>query len=352
MNVPKPPLVSVLTPVYNGERYLTECIESVLAQGYPNWEYLILDNHSTDGTSEIARRYAEQDPRIRVLQPDRFVDVWENHHTAFRSVPPEAKYVKVIHADDWMYPGCLERMVQVAEAHPRVGIVSAYRLDDIRVSLTGLPYQRQAFPGREIARLNLLTGRFVFGSPSSLLFRADVVRSRDPYFEHDRFPRHADTASCLDILKDWDFGFVHQVLTYTRRHPESLSTSAARRNTYIAEYLTMLVEYGPHYLATEEFDARLRHRLKRYRRFLAKALLTERDPEFWALHKEALAEAGHPLRHSQLLGAGMMLALEITPGDLLRQLRDLPTRFLPRSKAGGLESGQRRLETSHGRSSS
>ena len=51
MNTPQAPLVSVVTPVYNGARYLRECIESVLAQGYGNWRYLMLNNRSTDATS-------------------------------------------------------------------------------------------------------------------------------------------------------------------------------------------------------------------------------------------------------------------------------------------------------------
>jgi glycosyltransferase involved in cell wall biosynthesis len=49
------PLVWVMTPVYNGERYLAECIESVLAQTHENWQYLVVDNCSSDGTSEIVR---------------------------------------------------------------------------------------------------------------------------------------------------------------------------------------------------------------------------------------------------------------------------------------------------------
>ena len=60
------PLVSVLTPVYNGEKFLAECIESVLAQDYQHWEYHIVNNCSTDGTLRIAQSYADKDPRIRV----------------------------------------------------------------------------------------------------------------------------------------------------------------------------------------------------------------------------------------------------------------------------------------------
>ena len=54
------PLVSVATPVYNGERHLAECIESVLAQTYQNWEYIIVNNCSTDRTREIAESYGRR----------------------------------------------------------------------------------------------------------------------------------------------------------------------------------------------------------------------------------------------------------------------------------------------------
>lgn len=60
MNPELQPLVSILTPVYNGEEYLAECIESVLGQTYQNWEYCIVNNCSTDRTLEIANGYAKR----------------------------------------------------------------------------------------------------------------------------------------------------------------------------------------------------------------------------------------------------------------------------------------------------
>ena len=61
------PFVSVVTPFYNTAEYLAECIESVLRQDHANFEYLLADNCSTDGSLEIAERYAAQDARIRVI---------------------------------------------------------------------------------------------------------------------------------------------------------------------------------------------------------------------------------------------------------------------------------------------
>src|SRR5918997_1875200 len=143
------PLVSVATPVYNGEKYLAECIESVLAQTYQNWEYVVVNNCSTDRTMEIAQVYARKETRIRIHNNQEFVSALQNHNTAFRQISPASKYCKVVHADDWLFPDCISQMVKVAETHPSVGVVGAYRLDGVRVNLAGLPYPSTVVPGRE-----------------------------------------------------------------------------------------------------------------------------------------------------------------------------------------------------------
>ena len=94
MNKPIEPLVTVLTPVYNGERYLAECIDSVLAQTYQNWEYFILNNGSQDRTLEIATLYAAKDRRIRVLSNDSTLDVISNHNRAFGLMAADSKYLQ------------------------------------------------------------------------------------------------------------------------------------------------------------------------------------------------------------------------------------------------------------------
>ena len=118
------PLVSVVTPVYNGAAYLGECVESILRQTYTNFEYTIVDNASTDETSDLADRFAAQDSRIRHLRFEELVESNENHNRAFRAIGPESEYCKVVQADDWLYPDCLERMVAVAQSAGDVAFVA------------------------------------------------------------------------------------------------------------------------------------------------------------------------------------------------------------------------------------
>src|ERR671926_420562 len=98
MELQTQPLVRVVTPVYNGERYLAEAIESVLSQTYQHWEYIIVNNRSTDRSLEIARRYVQQDTRIRLHTNPEFLGMLQNGNNALRQISPESKYGKVLHA--------------------------------------------------------------------------------------------------------------------------------------------------------------------------------------------------------------------------------------------------------------
>jgi glycosyltransferase involved in cell wall biosynthesis len=324
-----PPIISVVTPVYNGAHYLAECIESVLSQTYQNWEYVIVNNCSTDGTREIAQRYAEKCPRIRICDNAGFVHVIENHNIALRQMSPASKYCKILSADDKLFPDCLAQMVAVAEAHPSVGIVGAYTMQGTLVLPRGLPYPRETSPdltwpttvmtGREICRWTLLGNGYVFGGPSWLLFRADLVRRRQDFFDRRRHP-YTDATACFDALQHSDFAFIHQVLTYSRRHDESITATFAERfETFTLESLDSLITFGPSYLTPDEYARRLRTKFDEYYAALARGLVMRRaGPGFLRYHREALGRLGHPLRWSAL---GMavwrrMLAAALNPGQM------------------------------------
>jgi glycosyltransferase involved in cell wall biosynthesis len=289
MNPTSQPLVSIVTPVYNEEEYLAECIESVLAQTYQHWDYTIVDNCSTDASLEIARRYAAKDRRIRIRENQQFLQAFQNCNVALQQISPTSKYCKVVLGDDWIFPECLERMVTVAEEYPSIGIVGAYALEGQQVTLTGLPYQRKLVCGREVCRKHLLDKQYVFGTQNSVLYRSDLVRSHDPFYNESNM--HADTEACFALLKTSDFGFVHQVLTFTRVRPGSLNTISMAMHTYWAAMLHLLLTYGPVYLTHDELDMSLDRHLSEYYRFLGKSLMLGRDKRFWDYHKTRLIEA-------------------------------------------------------------
>jgi glycosyltransferase involved in cell wall biosynthesis len=270
----------------------------VLAQTYQNWDYTVVDNCSTDGSADIARRYAARDSRIRVHENHHFLPAIPNHNAALRQVSDASKYCKVVFADDWIFPGCLEQMVAVAEEHSSVGLVGAYCLEGRHVICAGLPYSSRVVGGRETCRQHLLNQLYVFGSANSLLYRADLVRSQDPFYNEANI--HADTEACFALLKTCDFGFVHQVLTFTRVRPGSLTTVSADLHTYLPGMLHILITYGPHFLTGNELEARLDQHLSEYYSYLGKSMFLGRDTQFWDYHRRQLSEARLPFSRTRL----------------------------------------------------
>ncbi len=326
MNTPSKPFVSVLTPVYNGEKYLAECIESVLAQEYDNWEYVIVNNRSTDRTLDIILEYAKREPRIRICENDEFLPVMQNLNNAFRQISPRSKYCKVVHADDWLFPNCLRRMVEVAEENSSVGMVGAYGLKGDRVEMDGLPISKTVFNGREIARAYLfhiakLGGIWVFGSPTSTLIRSDLVRQRDRFY--DESDNHGDTSVCCELLRESDFGFVHQVLTYTRQHAERQTAFADRYLTNVSGEFKILFKYGRLFLSDEEFDQCLRCALNNYYLMLAQSFFQKRDSDFRRFHYQTLEELGFPIRSSKLIKAlaSEVLSMLLRPTETWQRVR-------------------------------
>jgi glycosyltransferase involved in cell wall biosynthesis len=300
------PLVSILTPVHNDAQYLAECIESVLAQTYKNWEYTVVDNCSSDGSADIARRYATRDARIRVHENQQFLRVVSNHNVTLRQMSPASKYCKMIFADDWMFPECLERMVAIAEEHPSVGIVGSYSLQGREVMWSGLPYPSTLVCGRELGRRILLEPLYVLGSATTMLYRAELVRSQDPFYNESNV--HADTEACFALLRSCDFGFVHQVLTFTRERAGSLSTMSTDLNTHKAGMLHVLLTYGSDYLTRRECEECLGRQLSDYYRFLGKNLLLAREDSFWQYHQKKLIESGLGFNRLRL-ARGLLQAL-------------------------------------------
>jgi glycosyltransferase involved in cell wall biosynthesis len=302
-------LVSVVTPVYNGAPYLRECIQSVARQTHENFEYFIVDNCSTDGSFEIAQEEAASDNRITAIRHAEHVGPIQNWNRSLTTVSQESDYVKFVHADDWLFPDCLARMIGVAESDQKVGIVSAYRLEEDKVSLDRLPMAAPRLPGedtfimdgREVARAILMEKASVLGSPTSIMFRSDLLRGGDPFFAEVYL--HADKEACLRLLQNCDFGFVRQVLTFTRRHNESVTSLTNRLDTRRQENLLMLKELGPGVLSAAEYRSEISMELNAYYRFLARYFGTGMGQEFWDSHRQNLGKAGFPFSASKLAGA-------------------------------------------------
>jgi glycosyltransferase involved in cell wall biosynthesis len=334
------PLVSVVTPVYNGADFLAECIESVLSQTYQTFEYLIVNNCSTDRTLEIALSYAKRDSRIRVHDNSQFFQVIANHNHAFSLISPAAKYCKVVSGDDFILPDCLRQMVELAEANPSVGIVGSYQQSGKRVRWQGFRYPTPVLPGHQVCLETFLTDQpdFGFGSPTSILYRADLVRNSREFYPNAS--PHSDTSACYKELQNCDFGFVYQVLSYERTHGETQSSRSAQINRYLSAGLNDLMQYGPAYLSKEEFERLVKESLYNYHRFLAINYFSgSQGEDFWNYHRGRLKELGYPLSRFQLIKAAMLMILHevMNPEQAIRKFWK---RVFPKSADSGVRAVQ------------
>ncbi|NBC11409.1 MAG: glycosyltransferase [Planctomycetes bacterium] len=273
------PLVTLVTPVYNGVTYLAEAVESVLAQTYANWEYIIVDNNSKDGTSELADELAQRDPRVRVEHPDAFVSQYENWNRAVAMASPQSEFCTLLCADDRLYPRFVESMVRAGETSPRVGVIGCYRLEGRNVFPQGVGALGSVIPGREAARHHLRRDFRLFCCPSAMMYRTEAIRRAKGAF----FPEgwvHADIAVCYQVLQHWDFAFAQELLSFNRMHDESVTATVADRLCTIAlEDAMMARRYGPAFFEGAELDAVQQHNQRHYYRelFLRRNLPDRRE---------------------------------------------------------------------------
>jgi glycosyltransferase involved in cell wall biosynthesis len=167
----------VCIPVYRGEAFLAETIRSVLRQTYDNYELVVLDNASTDGTPRIARSF--DDPRIRIVTNTTTLSQPDNWRKAVELC--RAPLIKLVCADDLLYPLCLEQQVAAMAADPGLALVAARRdmIDEsghVLVRGRGLKGLIGVRSGVEVARRVVRSGANPIGEPGGVLFRrADYV---------------------------------------------------------------------------------------------------------------------------------------------------------------------------------
>lgn len=293
------PLVSVVLPFYNTAEFLAEAIDSVLAQTYQAYELILVDNVSTDGSSEIAASYVGRDPRIRLVRNAEFVGQVANYNGAVRHMSTAASYLKILQADDVMLPNCLEFMVACAEAHPSANLIASYYLRGPRLLGESVRWPRTLATGREAARLHLLEDKFMFGTPSTLMFRASMVRRRDPFFPTDCV--HEDTELAYEEIQRGDVGFVHQVLTYLRVREGSFIAGMMTYDWQIADFYVICRKFGPRFMDEGEHRALMGRVTGEYHRALARAALFRRAPAYWAHHAKVLRSCGESVPATRTL---------------------------------------------------
>ncbi len=220
-------LVSVGVPVYNGEKYIAEALDSMLNQTYRNWECNIVNNASTDNTENIVKKYVNKDKRFILHNYSEFFPLVDNWNRTVLHISENAKYFKILQADDWLYSQYLEEMVSVMEKYPTIGMCSSYRIDDTRIKCDGLNINDgQFYNGKEMLMKHIKQEIDITGSGTTVLFKVEYLKKLPQFPEiHDPKDFHCDTQLAFEIMSISDIGFVFKVLSYTRWHPDAYTSN-------------------------------------------------------------------------------------------------------------------------------
>ena len=119
----KEPLISIIVPIYNAEKYLRKCLDSILAQTYPNWEAICIDDGSSDNSSEILKEYAKKDLRILAIPQKARGGVSAARNAGLDAA--QGDYVYFMDADDYVSPYFFEKNLTASVATmPKPGITT------------------------------------------------------------------------------------------------------------------------------------------------------------------------------------------------------------------------------------
>lgn len=191
------PRISIIIPVYNAEKFLPECLDSVLRQDYPSFELLLIDDGSTDGSGEIADRYAEKDSRIVVVhQPNTGVSAARNRGVA----EARGEYIAFVDADDRVTPSYLSHLLS-PQADLSIAGISLLHEPSGRMESHGFDRTRSARTDRE--RGLLFADAEIHDTtkgPCNKLFRREIIEQHHLRFD-PRYSYGEDHLFVLEFVK-------------------------------------------------------------------------------------------------------------------------------------------------------
>lgn len=211
-----PPFVSVLMPIFNGEKFLDESIVSILKQSYTNFEFLIIDDGSTDNTSKLLKRYKAKDKRIKIITHKKNLGIVISLNEGLDRA--KGKYILRMDADDIAYPNRFVEQIRFMEANPGVGVCGTW----IKV-LTNQPYVWKS-PTNDADIKTSLFFESVIAHPSACI-RTSALKQLDLKYDQ-KYIYVEDYNLWLNLSKNWELANIPIPLLEYRSH--SLQTSAVK----------------------------------------------------------------------------------------------------------------------------
>jgi len=205
------PVVSVLIPFYNRERFIGKAVDSVLAGSFQDFEILCIDNTSTDDGAEVVRDRARRDPRVRLIRSDRNVIA---HALNLGLKEARGRYIAQLDSDDEYTPETLAVAVGYLEAEPHCALaISYYELmeeDGSPIEDFGVIKHLEFDPNNHLR---------VDGAGAVRVWHRSVIEELGGFDEEHYGDFAEDYDLVAKVAERWEVGRIHQVLYRYRRHP-------------------------------------------------------------------------------------------------------------------------------------
>lgn len=238
------PRVSVVMSVFNGEKYLRNAIDSVLSQTFDNFEFIIIDDGSSDSGPELIKAY--QDPRIRFSRNDQNIGVTRTLNKGLKQARGE--YIARMDSDDVSLPDRLAKQVALMDANPEMGACGTWALD---IDETGKVVDKRETPIGE--KLDCFYWQRTPIIHPAAMFR--FTPSSGPWYD-ETTPVAQDYDLWLRIRAEQSLGNVPEYLLLYRVHDKSITAANAESQTR-SSYIGFCKHVGGNDISYEEFTALL-----------------------------------------------------------------------------------------------
>ncbi len=217
------PIVSIITPTFNHERFIAQCIESTLSQTYPHWEQIIIDDGSSDRTEEIISQY--KDSRIKYIRQEN-KGIWRLSEAYNKALQlSRGEYIAILEGDDFWPQDKLEIQIRKFAGDDTVLSWGRAKNVDINGNLLGiLPKEVKSFLGlsREQVLGRLLLGNYMHSC--TVICRKSALQSIGGFKQAEDMP-YVDYPTWLELSMIGDFMPIDEVLGCYRRHDSQISSS-------------------------------------------------------------------------------------------------------------------------------
>lgn len=235
-------MISIIVPIYNVSRYLDQCVGSILSQTFEDWECILIDDGSTDGSSDICEKWANKDIRIIVIhQQNAGVSAARNNGIE----KAKGEWITFVDADDWLEPDYLSSMYRQAIETDLVVSGQIREYEDGRTIIYNPKQTNKIQIASDNAEaFNELNVSFLLYAPHEKLFRADIIKGNNLLFQVGcsygedlqfvyAYLEHVITISTID-----------KALYHYRMADSGTLSTKFRKNQFDEDYRQWLIVYG------------------------------------------------------------------------------------------------------------